>query len=549
MRGTEPIEVRRPGQKGARLRLLPGRGPRSRRFAAWGTVGAVGLCVALPAVASSETATSVPTAMATTVSTTDQATLQRYAKDTWKSMAAMTTSATGLIADSIDGKLATKSDYTSPTNIGGYLWSTVVAKDLKIISSQEALQRMTATLNTLSHMERHQGSGMFYNWYSPTTGKKLTAFPGGGTIDPFVSTVDNGWLAASLRVVADAEPTLRARADSLYTSMNFGWFHDLAAGGGVGLNRGGFWTVRPANTCTVPGNYGDQSTSAKQVFYTCHWYDTTVSEARIATYLGIANGQIPRKAYYGTYRTLPDKGCDFGWQEQKPTGTMRSYPGVKVFEGAYNYGGKKVVPSWGGSMFEALMPDLFIPEAQWGKRSWGLNHPATVEAQKYHGLTEAGYGYWGFSPSADPFGGYREYGVEGLGIGADGYASDYPATNVDRGYAGCRAAKNPNPTFGEGVVTPHASFLAMPYDRSGAMSNLGRIETKLGGYGQGGFYDAVSTKSATVAKRYLSLDQSMVMASLGNTLSNDSLKDHFVDTTFEASIRPLVDAQVFSLAP
>ena len=29
-------------------------------------------------------------------------------------------------------------------------------------------------------------------------------------------------------------------------------------------------------------------------------------------------------------------------------------------------------------MFEALMPDLFVPEEQWGPNSWGRNHPATV---------------------------------------------------------------------------------------------------------------------------------------------------------------------------
>ena len=40
----------------------------------------------------------------------------------------MTDETTGLPADNIDASLdpATRSGYTSPTNIGAYLWSTVV---------------------------------------------------------------------------------------------------------------------------------------------------------------------------------------------------------------------------------------------------------------------------------------------------------------------------------------------------------------------------------------------------------------------------------------
>lgn len=480
------------------------------------------------------------------LSRTQERTLLRYADDTWTSMAAMTDEETGLVADQIDADLATPSDYTSPTNIGGYLWSAVVARDLGIISKKEARQRIGTTLETLSELERHEPSGMFYNWYSPETGEKLTTWPDSGdVVHPFLSTVDNGWLAAALRVVSEADPKLHKQADALYDSMDFGWFHDTEAADGAGLNRGGFWVDQPGDTCTVPGNYGDDSAGAPDVLYTCHWYDTTVSEARIATYLGIANGQIPPEAYYGTLRTMPDEGCDFAWQEQKPEGVTREYSGVSVFEGTYEYGDMRLVPAWGGSMFEALMPDLFVPEADWGPRSWGVNHPATVAAQEYHGLEEADYGYWGFSPSSDPFGGYREYGVEGLGISSDGYASDEPATDVDRGYEGCREGTNPDPQFGEGVVTPHASFLALPYDTDGVLDNLAGIENDLGAYGDGGFFDAVSTDSGTAAERYLSLDQSMIMAAIGNAIDDDSLKDYFVDRSFEKAVKPLVAAQIF----
>src|SRR3712207_8950978 len=77
----------------------------------------------------------------------------------------------------------------------------------------------------------------------------------------------------------------------------------------------------------------------------------------------------PRSTLF-PYTTLfrSDVGCDWAWQETKPVGVEREYYGVKGFEGAYPYRGSLVVPSWGGSMFEALMVDLFVPEAKWAPR-------------------------------------------------------------------------------------------------------------------------------------------------------------------------------------
>ena len=62
----------------------------------------------------------------------DRADLHRWAADTWTSFVAMTDESTGLPADNIDASLdpATRSGYTSPTNIGAYLWSTISAEEL-----------------------------------------------------------------------------------------------------------------------------------------------------------------------------------------------------------------------------------------------------------------------------------------------------------------------------------------------------------------------------------------------------------------------------------
>jgi hypothetical protein len=486
-------------------------------------------------------------AQAQAAPSSDRRVLLGYARDTWKSMVALTDPATGLPSDNMTGSVTApvRAEYTSPTNIGGYLWSTVVARDTGIIGRSEAYARMSRTLRTLSTLDRHDPSGMFYNWYSPSTGAKLTVWPpDGSVVHPFLSTVDNGWLAAALMVVATAEPRLAGRANGLLGPMDFGFFYNPAPareGVDAGFNRGGFWDADPGG-CTVVDNYRDRG---PDVWYTCNSYDTAITEARIALYIGIARGQIPAKAYYATWRTFPDT-CDWSWQEQQPVGVTRTYDGIPVFEGAYRYRGFQVVPSWGGDMFEALMPDLFVPEAAWGPHSWRVNHPLTVRAQIEHGLVEAGYGYWGFSPASNPAGGYSTWGVEAVGMNPDGYFSDEESTNLDLGFGDCRPAGNPNPTYGDGVVTPHAVFLALPYAKDAALANLAKLRANFLVYGDGGFYDAVAVRTGRVAATYLSLDQSMVMAQLGNVLTGDLHQAFGSYGQNERRLRPVIGQEVFS---
>jgi len=309
-----------------------------------------------------------------------------------------------------------------------------------------------------------------------------------------------------------------------------------------GLIHGGFYDGE-----TPPGFSGYSGNHigvGPDVWYTNHHYDTTVSETRITSYLGIFTGQIPAKQYFAMWRTFP-ASCDWDWQESQPVGTTRTYLGLDVFEGAYRYRGMRIVPGWGGSMFEELMPDVFVPEARWAPRSWGLNHPLHVRAQREHGLVEARYGIWGFSPSSNPDGGYREYGVDALGLNPDGYFSDVEKTNYDPGFGSCRAATNPKPHFGDGVATPHASFLAMLHEPRQAYANLAKLQRDYAGYGDGGFYDAIASSSGKVAKRYLSLDQAMIMGAVGNVLGRDVIRRAFATRPVERKLRPVLAMERF----
>ncbi|MEO5981627.1 MAG: glucoamylase family protein [Pedococcus sp.] len=471
--------------------------------------------------------------------------VRRWAKDTWHSLVAMTDPKTGLPADNINEGLTAgdRSGYTSPTNIGGYLWSAVVARDLGLISRGECTRRLRQTLTTLLRMEHHEPSGMYYNWYDESTGDKLTSWPGtGDRVDPFLSSVDNGWLGAALKVVITADPGAAPLAKKLFGRMRWDSFYDTNASRKPGLMHGGFFVVQPPNR--TDGFYGNHIGVGPDVWLTNHHYDTTVSETRITSYLGIMTGQVPANHYFAMWRTFPET-CDWAWPESQPVGQDRTYLGVDVYEGAYTYRGMHIVPGWGGSMFEELMPDVFVPEASWAPRSWGLNHPLHVRAQREHGLHEAGYGYWGFSPASDPFANYREYGVDRLGMNPEGYFSDKERTNVDVGFGECREGTNPTPKFGDGVVTPHASFLAMMHEPGSSFANLAKIEDELKAYGKGGFFDAVAVHSGTIARRYLSLDQAMIMGAIGNVLADNVIRRAFSTRDVERRLRPVIGAEEF----
>jgi hypothetical protein len=461
-------------------------------------------------------------------------TMRGYAADTWRSFELMADPRTGLPSDNVS-ESGVRARYTSPTNIGTYLWSTIAARDLGIIRRGEAYARMARVLRSVERLERHEQSGQFYNWYDPQTGEKLTVWPNdGSTVYPFLSSVDNGWLGAALMMVQRAEPGLRDEARAIEREMDWGFYYDPNAG----QLRGGAWTEPPPQ-CNVPATYeGDD------VYYTCHHYGALNTEPRITSYLGIADGSVPPQHYFRMWRTFPDS-CDWSWQEQKPEGVTRRYMGVDVFEGSYRYRGMRLVPSWGGSMFEALMVPLLVPEEQWGPRSWGVNHPLHVRAQKEHGLREADYGYWGFSPSNNPDGGYREYGVDPIGLEPNGYSSDQERTHVDYGFEPCRPAMPEPAAYGRGVVTPHASFLALDFERRDALANLARIKRDFDSYGEGGFFDAVEVRTGKVSKFWLALDQGMVMAALANELGDDRLQ-RYLAPELERSVRPLLAMERFS---
>jgi hypothetical protein len=221
----------------------------------------------------------------------------------------------------------------------------------------------------------------------------------------------------------------------------------------------------------------------------------------------------------------------------------------------------RIVPSWGGSMFEALMVPLFVPEARWAPRSWGINHPLYVRAQIEHGLEQRRYGFWGFSPAARPEGGYQPYGVNAIGANPEGYHShDRPKGEKPQGGgqkkdSGQQEGGGPDqgqkePPAGplpDGVVTPHASFLALRFAPREAMANLHALEERFPEiYTPYGFRDSVNLSTGRISDRILALDQGMIMAAIANALADDFMGHAFSDGPIEKAIRPLIAPEEFT---
>ena len=433
----------------------------------------------------------------------DRAALGGYARDTWQSFAAMTLP-TGLPCDSltrVEGRWV-PSTYTSPSNIGAYLWSTLAAEDLGVIGHEEASERIAKTLGTLGTLER--AHGFYLNWYNPADGSTVTTWPGGGPIRPFLSTVDNGWLAAALVMVRNARPAFRVTADALLEPMNFGFFYDA---------------YDPTNPAAHPGLLRGGYNLDTKTFAGFH-YGMLNTEARIASYIGIARGHLPPDHYFRMSRSRPPAG---GSRSDRDQFEVQNHHGVPVEQGFRTVHGLKVVPSWDGSMFEALMVSLFIPEAEWAPHAWGVNHPLYVRAQIQNALEDAKMAAWGVSASNIPGGGYRVYGVAGLSV--DGRRAD---------------------TVGDTVVTPHASFLALPFAPREAMSNITLLSEKFRAYGPHGFMDAVDVSNGKVSEASLAIDQGMIMAAIANALTDGGMQRAFCEGDVDRVIRPLIEPERFA---
>jgi hypothetical protein len=443
-------------------------------------------------------------------------------------------------------------NYTSPTNIGLYLWSIVAARDLHLISRREELGRIDRLVTTVEQLRKW--NGFLLSWYDTTNGHCITG-PGGADCEnasltgQLISTVDNGWYGSGLVVARQALDKsrchecreLRERLTALLDAMDYGVFYDAGdqcSDITAGQMYGGFLV--------------DQGPAG---FH----YGLLNTETRIAAYMGIGTHTMPGDVWWRTWRVLPTTnpphpltGCaidtaNFDWQGQyPPQGYYTTYHDPQtgqpfiVLEGHYRYGGTATfgdidfVPSWGGSEFEGLMPSLVVPEAAWGPNSFGANDVSYAKMEIAWALEGLSYPVWGLSPSSTPddTGGYDAFGAVGP-----------PYPNALASNANCCP-------YQQYAVTPHASFLALQVLPQQALTNISNLRRLYPGiYGPYGFFDAVNPTTGSIGHRYLVLDQSMIMAALDNALEHGAMQRHFASDPVGAAVRPYLELEKFSIPP
>jgi cyclic beta-1,2-glucan synthetase len=209
-------------------------------------------------------------------------------------------------------------------------------------------------------------------------------------------------------------------------------------------------------------------------------YDLLASEARLASFLAIANGDVASTHWFRLGRPMTAVG--FG----------------------------AALVSWSGSMFEYLMPAL-IMDAPPGSL---LDQTARLVVRRQMSYA-AGRGVpWGISESTynvrdlDFTYQYSNFGVPGLGL--DRHLAD----NL--------------------VIAPYATGLATMVDARAALRNFDAL-TQAGGKGRFGFYDALDytgtrlAKGQTVAvvRTYMAHHQAMILLALANVLDAGAMRARF----------------------
>jgi Putative glucoamylase/Protein of unknown function (DUF3131) len=503
-----------------------------------------------PQQASAGAAGGYPVATFDALNQAQRANLLAIARKTWNFYTVDVDSATNLPMDNITfaggaASPTTYGQYTSAADIGVYLWAVVSARDLGIISTPEAVARIRATLTEVTRLKRYDG--FLYQWYDTTNGDVLSnpgdadcaanAAPAFNNCS-FVSNVDNGWYASGLIVVREAIPQLRQLADGLIAPMNFGLFYDNRAETHCDTNP-----AIPGNQPTgqMYGGYYVGLPPTQGDNYTNYYHNGAFySDPRISAYIGMGLHQMPGNVWWRSWRILPPKApfadCqstdpDFSWQGQWPMGGYwqtytdpQSGQKFDVWEGHYTYPGTNLtfIPTYAGGMFEALMPNIVVPETSWGTHSFGLADVRTAEVQIKYATQKLHYPVWGMSPSSTPddTGNYAGYGVEGLAFPY--YGTGANASHPNEGLSQCYGCATEN------VVTPYASFIALDVVPQQAYANIQELRALYPGiYGVGGFFDAVEPSTGAIGHRYLVLDQSMIMASLDNALNNRAIQRDF----------------------
>ncbi|MUG69814.1 glycosyl transferase family 36 [Paenibacillus validus] len=415
---------------------------------------------------------------------------------------------------------------TSPTNIGLFLACALSARDFGFIDTPGLVERLERTIDTVERMDKWNGH--LYNWYDTTT---LEALP-----PLYVSTVDSGNFVGYLMTVkeglaewlkTDFEPNVGpesyvkdrgkaeealnvAFAEELMPSLQ-GELSDKTIGAAdAGVRGHGERADREASADTALENWLARGQNLiariallinetdfrplydhKTKLFTLGYhaalqerdkilYDLMASEARQASFIAIALGQVSVAHWRALGRTM-----------------------TKV-------GKRAALLSWSGTMFEYLMPWLMM--RTYRNTIWESTYRAVVERQIDYahgrgvpfGISESGYYAFDYQMNYQ----YRAFGVPGLGF-KSGLEQDL-------------------------VVAPYAAILALPFAKRRGLKDLRKME-ELGARGKYGYYEAIdftsermpNNQTCMVIRSFMAHHQGMSLLALANMLLPVKMYERF----------------------
>ena len=299
---------------------------------------------------------------------------------------------------------------TSPTNMGFALLSALGAHALGVDNGRglALAERMLTTMEQLPRWNGH-----FYNWYHTCTLRPMPPL--------YVSTVDSGNCAAALLAAANAlrgwgQGALAARAQALCDGMDFALLYD---------------PQRRLMHIGIDTGSGKRSEG---------YYDLLESEARLTSYFAVARGDVPREHWRALSRAQV--------QHERYRGCV----------------------SWSGSVFEYLMPELFLPPQRdsllWESAKFCLRvQRRRVRTGQPWGVSESAY----FALDSALSYRYKAHGCAALAMQPD----------MDR----------------ELVLSPYSAFLALAVTPRAAVRDLRRFAAR-GLLGQYGFREALDCTRA-----------------------------------------------------
>jgi len=205
-------------------------------------------------------------------------------------------------------------------------------------------------------------------------------------------------------------------------------------------------------------------------------YDMVASEARVATFLAIARGDLPLQAWSALSR-----------EHIRTQGTF-------------------LLLSWSGTMFEYLMPTI-----------WMQSYPGTLVMRTQVACVKAQRTFaralnipWGISESGfaekDDTGHYQymAFGVPSLALSPEAKAGP--------------------------VISPYSTFLALSVDSKEALGNLVRMESA-GSVGRYGFYEALDYSASRthpiVVREWMAHHQGMSLLAVTNVLHSNIVQRWF----------------------